>query len=201
MIKPFLFLLVFSACGSRVQQIPDFHLKNMRLFDTLLSVSAHLKKSWRGYAIFDQSSGKFVAVPEADQKILRDYPYWVDKGPLLGGTRLTITTAKSDYTIGEHIHIGHIVEETDSTRILYIMGPKKVTDEYVNDSLKTQAAQDFRDDYPWLGLVYDGKTLQAPGIDYNFEITEYKFDQPGIYRIQWKPGKFASNTLTITVTK
>jgi hypothetical protein len=153
---------------------------------------------WGGYQVLDSTRKVFVDAPESDQRIIRDYPFWVAKGPLIDGTRVTLTTAALHYSAGEAIRIAHIVEETGKGRTLYVMGPKVIRDEFVNDILATSATQN-PGDYPWLPMSYDGVVESSPGIDYNFEITQYRFDQPGIYRIQWRPGHYRSNILFITV--
>ena len=153
-----------------------------------------------GYQVFDSTRNTFVDAPETDQKIIRGYPFWVDKGPLIDSTRVTLTIAKLHYSTSEAIRIAHIVEETGKGRTLYVMGPKMIRDEFVNDILSKAATQN-PSDYPWLPMSYDGAVQPSPGIDYNFEITQYRFDQPGIYRIQWRPGRYRSNVLFITVKK
>jgi len=167
-----------------------------RLWD--FSLEDTYDTSWGGYQIFDNTTKTFVDAPESDQKIVRDYPFWIDKGPLLGGTRVTLTTAKLQHAVGEATRVAHIVEETARGRMLYIVGPKIIRDEFVNDTLATTATQNAAD-YPWLPISYDGTVQPSPGIDYNFEITEYRFDKPGIYRIQWRPGRYRSNVLLIAV--
>jgi len=155
---------------------------------------------WGGYQVFDSTRKTFVDAPEPDQKIIRDYPFWIDKGPLLDNTRVTLTTARLQYAVGEAVRVAHIVEETGIGRTLYVVGPKVIRDEFVNDVQSTATTQD-PDDYPWLPSSYDGGVLPSPGIDYNFEITEYRFAEPGIYRIQWRPGRYRSNVLVVTTRK
>ncbi len=152
---------------------------------------------WAGYQVFDAAKKRFVDAREDDAKLIRDYPFWIDKGPLIDGTRLTLTCARLEYATGEPVRIAHIVEETSRERLLYIVGPKAIHDECVND--KPACAQQNTGDYPWLPASYDGEVLPTPGIDYNFEITQYVFDEPGTYRIQWRPGRYRSNVLHISV--
>jgi hypothetical protein len=156
------------------------------------------REPFGGYFVFDRAANRFVDAPEPDQQIIRDYPFWIDKGPVIDHTRVTLTTRRLDYAVNEAVRVAHIVEETAPGRTLYVMGPKKVHDEFVNGVLVTSASIVPRD-YPWLPPSYDGEIAPSPGIDDNFEITEYRFDQPGIYRIQWCPGRYRSNVLEITV--
>ncbi len=163
------------------------------------SLPTHLKNFWRGYQVYDSASNRFVDASDADQLLLKNYPTAVAKGAWRDGTRLTLLTAKTTYTINEPVRIAHVIEETTIGRQLYIMGPKKITDEYMQEELKTPEGLNPEGAYPWLPLVYSGKTLAAPNVDYNFEITEYRFEKKGVYTIQWRPGKYQSNTLTITI--
>ncbi|MGL4599205.1 MAG: hypothetical protein ACRCYO_16915 [Bacteroidia bacterium] len=163
------------------------------------SLPKYLKNFWRGYQVYDSASNRFVDASEADLELLKNYPKAKSKGAWLNGTRLTILAAKLNYAINEPVRIGHVVEETNLGRELYIMGPKKVSDEYVQDVLETYTSINPEGRYPWLPLVYDGKALPAPNVDYNFDITEYRFEKAGVYTIQWRPGKYRSNTLTIII--
>lgn len=152
---------------------------------------------WAGYQVFDASKNRFIDAVQSDATLIRDYPFWIDKGPPIDGTRLTLTCAKLTYAPGEPVRIAHIVEETSKERLLYIIGPKAIRDEYVNDA--PLSATQNTEDYPWLPASYDGEVQPSPGIDYNFEITQYVFDEPGDYRIQWCPGRYRSNVLFISV--
>ncbi|WP_177171812.1 hypothetical protein [Nitrosovibrio tenuis] len=80
----------------------------------------------------------------------------------------------------------------------HVMGPKPVYDEYVNGILSTTALP--ADEDPLAPSSYDGRVAEGPGIDYNYEITQYRFETPGMYLIQWRPGILVSNTLRIKVT-
>ena len=163
------------------------------------SLPAERVVPWGGYRVLDAASGRFVDAPAADQAIIRDYPFWVDKGPLVGATRLTLTTARTALLVGEAVRVAHIVEECGSGRMLYIVGPKAVSDEFIDGVLVTPASQ-RQGEYPWLPASYDGELAASPGIDDNFAITEYSFAQPGVHRIDWRPGRFRSNVLVVTVT-
>lgn len=154
---------------------------------------------WGGYRVLDEVTKRFVDAPETDQKIIRDYPFWIDKGPIIDGTQLTITTSRLTYKVNESIRIAHIVEETQSGRTLFPVGPKEVTDEFVNEKLVTKKSMVSSGSYPWLPSIYDGEAEPSPGIDYNFEITKYQFQHPGIYNIQWRPGRYYSNILQVIV--
>lgn len=175
---------------------------DMPLFDSTMKIPEYHKKFWRGYQVFDSTQSRFKDAPDSDQKMLKDYPYWIDKGPWKGKTRVTIVTAKTVYATGEAIRIGHVVDEAGPDRALYIMGPKEVKEELISEQPiadDTSATAQTAGDYPWLPLVYSGKTLGSPGIDYNFQVTEYRFQKAGKYYVQWRPGRFRSNILVITV--
>jgi hypothetical protein len=74
---------------------------------------------------------------------------------------------------------------------VFVMGPKTICGEYVDGQLATPAAA------PAQG--YDGPVLDSPEVDYNYDITSYRFAQPGIHQIYWKIGDLRSNTLNLEV--
>lgn len=136
---------------------------------------------------------------DRDLALIGHYPARADKGSLVGATRLTLLTARTEVSVGETLRVAHIVEECGSGRTLYGVGPKPIRDEYVDGVLVT-AATPNPDDYPWLPDDYDGEATPSPGIDDAFAVTEYRFDQPGSHRIEWRPGRFRSNVLVLTVS-
>jgi hypothetical protein len=76
------------------------------------------------------------------------------------------------------------------------MGPKRPAGEYVDGKLVTGAPE--IPEYPWVA-TYDGAVLPSPAIDYNFEVTSYRFDAPGTHVIEWRLGKIASNAISVRV--
>lgn len=163
-----------------------------------LSLVGARTSPWGGYRVFDAARGGFIIdAPQADQAIIRDYPFWIDKGPIAGGTRLT-QPRRAVVTVGELVRVAHIVEECAAGRTLYPVGPKPIRDEFIDGALVT-ASTAARGDFPWLPDVYDGEAAPSPGIDDNFEITEYRFELAGDHRIQWCPGGYRSNVLGLTV--
>ena len=75
---------------------------------------------------------------------------------------------------------------------------KAIRGEYVNGKLVTPSV--VADADPFIPAVYDGAVVPSPAVDYNCEITTYRFSASGTRTIQWKLGKFTSNILTIEVT-
>ena len=99
------------------------------------------------------------ALPE-DNTVARGYVDWPDKGPVLEGRRLTIMTKKSSYSINEEIRVIHVFEATEPGKEVYIMGPKPVYGEHVNDKLTTQLPPENED--PFEPLTYNGVVLPSP---------------------------------------
>ncbi len=188
-------ILFLQCTPSSKQQILKHNTK--QLYDSTISVPPYLQDFWGGYQVLDQITGRFVNVSEEIQNWLKAYPFWMDKGPIKNQRRLTITCQKTIFKINEAIRIAHYIEELDSGQIIYGMGPKQITNEFVNDSLCTPSSLDSNT--PWLGLTYDGEVTDSPGLDYNFEITTYRFSKEGTYTIYWKPGDYCSNGLIIYV--
>jgi hypothetical protein len=140
---------------------------------------------------------RLVEAPEEDQAVARDYPEFISKGQAVGGVRLTIMTTKTRYEIGEEVRVIHVLEATDPGHELYVMGPKTVYGEYVDNELATPPPPEA--DPPWQPQFYDGAVEPSPGLDYNYEITAYRFSQPGPHFVRWELGHLRSNLLEIEV--
>jgi hypothetical protein len=132
------------------------------------------------------------ALPE-DIKVAKAYPAYENKGEVLGGRRITIMCRKGAYQIGEPVRVIHVLEALEPGHEIFVMGPKTVYGEYVDERLATEA---YSGEYP----VYDGRVLSSPGVDYNYDITTYSFEEPGRHTIYWQMGELQSNTLELIVT-
>jgi hypothetical protein len=148
--------------------------------------------------LFVREDDRILRATTEDEEVAQGYPAFPDKGRIVDGYRLTILTRSIAIPAGEPVHIIHVCEAVVPGLLLYVMGPKPVHDEYVNGILATKALPEGED--PLVPDLYDGRIVRGPGIDYNHEITQYRFRKPGIYLIQWRPGKFSSNTLAIKVS-
>lgn len=151
-------------------------------------------------ALYVRDGALIVKAPAADLAVARRYPAFADKGEIRHGQRLTIMSAKTSYRTGEAIRVIHVLEAPKAGKELYVMGPKPVEEEYVDDQLASP---------PRTLTSYDGRVLRSPGADFNYEITVYRFDEPGEHAIQWKGGGasvqgdlgLVSNVLRVTVTR
>lgn len=148
--------------------------------------------------MFRKKSNQIIEARKEDMAVAKAYPEWQDKGPVIDGRRLTIMAKKQTYYKNEEVRIIHILEATLPGYEIYVMGPKRIFKEYVNDIIQDQEISSNQLD-PFTPEEYDGRVLQSPGIDSNFEITTYSFTKPGVYKICWKPGKWESNRLEIQV--
>ncbi|MCG8418584.1 MAG: hypothetical protein MJE77_11645 [Proteobacteria bacterium] len=159
-------------------------------------VPPHLRE-FPGVFVRD-GDGRVVDAPQADQEVAMGYPAWSTKGALKNGRRLTIMTAASRYAVGDEVRVIHVVETLSTKDELYVMGPKSVLGEYVDGSLRTAEPAKGQDP---LGppMIYDGPVLSGPAVDYNYEITSYRFLSPETHKIVWKLGELRSNQLVIEV--
>jgi hypothetical protein len=146
-------------------------------------------KQWRGL-LMRKGNEIVTALPE-DIAVAQSYPATTEKGVITGGTRLTILTKKKRYHVGEEVRVIHVMEIVESGHELFIMGPKPVYGEYVDDRLVTPPYPEVQD--------YDGTVLESPNVDYNYDITSYRFLGPGGHRIQWQLGEVRSNTLELEI--
>jgi hypothetical protein len=131
------------------------------------------------------------ALPE-DIEVATNYPAFRNKGHVLAGRRITIMSRKTTYHIGEAVRVLHVLEVLEPGHSIFVMGPKTVFDEYVDDCLVTE-------EYPEEEQVYDGRVLPSPGVDYNYDITTYSFEGPGRHTIYWQMGEMRSNTLELEI--
>jgi hypothetical protein len=151
---------------------------------------------WPGLYVRD--GARIVAAPVEDQLVAKRYPAWPDKGPVTGGIRLTIMTSRLAYQTGEEVRVIHVLEGTEPGHEIYVMGPKPVHGEWVDGRLATGPPPDADD--PLAQPLYDGAVLSSPAVDYNYDITSYRFFEPGSHTICWKLGALESNTLRLQVS-
>jgi hypothetical protein len=161
--------------------------------EDLLGLPEYLKR-WPG--LYQREGGRIVEASPQDIAVARSYPRFNDKGLIVDGKRLTILTENTTHRLDEEVRIIHVVEFTEPGYQAYIMGPKPIYGEYVNDELVTEAAPSGD---PLVPVEYSGATLPTPAVDYNYDITSYRFQMPGLYRIQWRMGSLQSNILSIEV--
>jgi hypothetical protein len=115
---------------------------------------------------------------------------------VVGGYRLTLLTAKTAYAAGEPVRVFHVCESVAPDRPLYVMGPKHVCGEYVDGRLATEPPPEAN---PLAPRSYDGRVVDGPGVDANYDVTEYRFDTPGRHTIEWRLGAHVSNLVTVEV--
>jgi hypothetical protein len=149
---------------------------------------------WPG--LYVREGERIVDAPAADVAVARSYPHFAHKGSVTGGRRITLLTENTFRRIGDEVRVIHVVEFTEPGQRAYVMGPKLVYGEYVNDQLIT-APVPAGD--PLVPMTYNGVTLPTPAVDYNFDITSYRFQVPGLYEIEWRLGSLHSNVLSIEV--
>lgn len=148
--------------------------------------------------LYVRKGNDIVDAPPADVAVAKSYPRTKDKGPLIDGHRITLMAAKKSYRVGEEVRVLHMHEIAVDGEQIYPAGPKAIRGELVNGKLVTPAV--LIDEDPFIPAVYDGPVIPSPAVDYNWEITSYRFSAPGARTIQWKLGKYESNVLSIDVT-
>ncbi len=160
-----------------------------------VSIPAHLQR-WPG--LYVRNGDTIEDAPKEDAAVAMTYPFISDRGNLLNGRRKTIMTAALTVAAGGEVRVIHVMEAPEPGIDVYVMGPKYVYGEYVNGVMRTEPDPEW--DNPFAPLIYDGAVLPSPAVDYNYDITSYTFDEPGIHRIQWILHPWKSNILTIEVT-
>ena len=113
------------------------------------------------------------------------------KGTEQNGYRYGILTVKKVFQVDEPIHVFHIAEAMNDKVVLLLAGPLPVDD--ILDGQPAGKPSQLRS--------YDGPSMQGPGVAANYEVTSYKFSEPGRHMIQWRVEKGGSNILEIEVVK
>jgi hypothetical protein len=132
-----------------------------------------------------------------DEELAGSYPSFRDKGTPVDGYRLTILVSGGAHRVGEPVRIVHVCESVTPGKDLFVMGPKPVYDEYVDGRLATLPTP--AGEHPLAPSAYDGRVVEGPGVDFNYEVTQYRFDAAGSHAVQWRPPPFASNVLHVEV--
>jgi hypothetical protein len=147
--------------------------------------------------LYIRHGDRILEAPAADQAVAQRYPTLRDeeRGPIVRGLRLTLLTDRRSYATGDEVRVIHIVE-VDENHEAYVMGPKPVVGEFVDGRARTPAPPVL--EYPWTD-AYDGRVIPGPALDASYDITSYRFDEPGRHVIVWQIGEHRSNELVIEV--
>ena len=148
-----------------------------------------------------QALPMLIKAPGEDLELAGKYSAFPDKGILKNGQRITIMTKKTRYKTGETVRVLHALEAVGPAIQVYVMGPKKIYDEYVDGKLSSTAGKSPES--------YDGVVLDRPAVDFNYDVTTYAFSETGDHFIQWKGGGhpiqgplgLESNIIKIRVTQ
>lgn len=142
--------------------------------------------------LYMRRGGRIVEALPEDVDVARRYPTFSSKGLVLAGRRITIMCPKTVYHVGEEVRVIHVLEVLEPGQDIFVMGPKTISGEYVDGCAVAAATSGD-------ALAYDGRVLKSPGVDYNYDITAYRFDVPGKHTIHWQMGELRSNTLELEI--
>ena len=151
--------------------------------------------------LLERKNGKITNAPPEDFALAKTYHSFTNKGRLVGGQRITILTHKTKVKVGEPVRVLHILEAVEKDKTVYVMGPKTIYDEYVDGELRTPKGPGSEG--------YFGAVVNRPIADFNYEITSYRFYEPGRHTIQWMggghriqtPAGLQSNVIQLEVVK
>ena len=142
--------------------------------------------------LFARDGASIVPAPPGDHAVAATYARSAVRGPLRDGVRITILTERAKYKVGEEVRVIHVLEAPEPGHELYVMGPKPIHSEYVDGVERTPP--------PPAPGSYDGRVLQSPGVDWNYEVTTYRFTTPGPHRLQWRADGRESNVIELEVS-
>lgn len=152
----------------------------------------------RTIQLFIRIGNKITEAPLDDIRVAEGYYQFSDKGKKNEGKRVTILAKKKRYKPAEEIRVIHVLEIMDKGHTIYLSGPKAIYNEFINDIVVKHHEKKLEPD-PFMPETYNGRTAESPGVDFNFEISSYTFQQKGLYKIYWAPGALRSNTLEIEI--
>lgn len=150
---------------------------------------AEYLKHWPG--LYMRKGSEIIEALPEDIAVAKSYPAAKDKGKVVRGKRLSILTKKNRYQINEEIRVIHVMEVVEPGYKIFVMGPKVIYGEYVDGNLVTPEEAPEQ--------IYDGLVLDSPDVDYNYDITSYRFFELGRHRIDWQMGELRSNTLEFEI--
>ncbi|CAG0933353.1 hypothetical protein TFLX_03019 [Thermoflexales bacterium] len=185
--------VLLIGCGHEANTTP-IEPFNVQQEMTMTEIPEYLQR-WPG--LYMREGDRIVEALPADVAVAQVYPTWKDKGIVVDGRRLTIMTAKTTYHVNEEIRVIHVLDAPESGLEVYVMGPKMVYGEYVDDKLATKPVP--MGENPFIPATYNGRVLSSPVVDYNYEITTYTFSEPGTHQIYWQLGTVKSNMLTLEI--
>ena len=163
--------MILAGCGGCAQVQPDNSPDPMTTPKHLRNVPEEM---WL------RVGDKVVKAPPEDLAVARSYPRARNKGPLSpSGERLTILTAKVEYSSDEEIRVIHIHEATLPGIEVYVAGPKTVHGETINGRHVTPRKPGG---FGW--DIYDGPVEPSPAVDYNYVVTVYRLPR-GTHVIRW----------------
>ena len=144
---------------------------------------SRIEKSELYVRVVTDAGPDLVVAPPEDLAVVRSYPRGSVRGPLASGTRITILAAKRTYRVNEEIRVIHVAEFNEPGEEVFVMGPKPVTGEYLDEKLASDPVPSWS---AFTMGVYDGAVMKSPWADTNYEITRYKMVTPGLHRVQWR---------------
>ena len=133
--------------------------------------------------LFERSGDKIIAASAAVLALARTYREFKYKGEVVNGVRKTIMTRKRSYKIGEPVRVIHVFESVQYGPAMSTMGPEPICSEFVDGRhVEYKSCSGSRS----IGWGY----TRNPTVNFNFDISTFRFDEPGIHTIRWKSHGF-----------
>jgi hypothetical protein len=154
----------------------------------------------RPFELTVRRGDRLVPAPMELLLLARTYPQFAHKGKVFDGRRITLMTERQRYRVDEAVRVIHVLEAVDRRVLVYDMGPKPVFEEYVDGARVSPR---------WMAAPYDGVVLDGPAVDFNYDVTEYRFHAPGRHAIEWRGGGaqieslqgLRSNTVVVSIVR
>lgn len=136
--------------------------------------------------------GSIAEAPVSRLALEKTYRAAENKGKVMYGMRRTILTQKRRYKVGEPVRVFHVLESVRDGIEMGLGGPNRICSEYVDDKLA--------DNKKCGGSYFVSESVvRHPIVIFNFDVSNYCFNEPGKHTISWKFMQGESNLIKLNI--
>lgn len=143
------------------------------------SAPAAEQKNLEPLSLLERKGDEIVDAPARDLALARTYRAFKNKGEIVNGMRMTIMTRKNRYKVGEPVRVIHVLESVKKGIEMDMMGPAPVCHDYVDEKI-------IENEQCYGSHSASGTFKEVPVANFNFDISTYRFKEPGTHTIRWK---------------
>lgn len=184
-----------AVLQTQLQKERDSEIRN-RIQSELKTIKAMENMHYHYGGYMERVGDELRNIDAAGEAVIQSYHRFEGKPELVEGRRITLLSEVQTARVGDTIRIFHVYEDQRPEAELYVMGPKAIHGLCIDGKCVEPAGA--LGDYPEVG-VYDGRVIEQPGWDYNFEISKLVFDKEGEHTMEWITCGLVSNVVRVWV--